>query len=147
GKRFGTLCAAHHDRQVFSKKEIKLLGQNAALFSYYLELENKTFKDSLTGLYNSNFLKDYYSQIVKNSGLAILMDLDGFKRVNDSLGHLKGDLVLQEVGKILIKLTDAFHDTYSVRMGGDEFIIFINDKLSMDEIEAFLNKLILMFNQ
>ncbi|CDR30271.1 Probable diguanylate cyclase YcdT [Acholeplasma oculi] len=146
GLRFGTLCAAHHDRQTFSKKEVKLLSQIAELFSYYLELENLAFKDTLTNLYNSNFLRNHHDKIVANGGLAILLDLDGFKNVNDSLGHLKGNEILKEVGNKILKEIDYFKDSYAARIGGDEFFIFIKEKLSENQIRLFLNDLIHSLN-
>ncbi|MDB2330562.1 EAL domain-containing protein [Alteromonas sp.] len=87
-----------------------------------LRLSNR---DSLTNLLNRNgFLKHVNSQIKKastlNNQLALLfIDLDGFKQVNDSLGHKVGDSVLAEIAKRLTKFCESGH---LARWGGDEFV-------------------------
>ncbi len=146
GMRFGTLCAAHHDRKSFSDKEVGLLSKIADLFSYYLELEHIAFKDALTGLLNINFLNNHHERIIQGGGLALLLDLDGFKKVNDSLGHLRGDAVLKEVGQTILKFLNDFQDGYAFRIGGDEFFILIKDELNIHLVNEFLNKLILSLN-
>lgn len=146
GIRFGTLCAAHHDRKKFTSREVDLLGKIAELFSYYLELENLAFKDTLTKLYNSNFLNEHHDKIIQHGGLAIMLDLDGFKSINDSLGHLRGDEVLKEVGQTILRMINLFSDSYAARIGGDEFFIFIKEQLEIDHIKNFLNDLIEALN-
>ena len=89
-------------------------------------------RDSLTGLYNRHFLMDELERIFDRSGrgehqtIALLyLDLDNFKYVNDTLGHLAGDMVLQEVTQILeqrARGTDLI-----TRLGGDEFAIILYD--------------------
>jgi len=89
-------------------------------------------RDSLTGLYNRHFLMDELERIVDRSArgetqsMALLyLDLDNFKYVNDTLGHLAGDKVLQEVTTILAKR--ARGTDLITRLGGDEFAILIYD--------------------
>ncbi|WP_197491501.1 GGDEF domain-containing protein [Methylomonas methanica] len=86
--------------------------------------------DNLTGLPNRPLFKDRLETAqrlaVRNRGkLAVLfIDLDGFKAVNDNLGHKAGDIVLQEVAK---RLRESVRDSdTAARMGGDEFIILLN---------------------
>ena len=122
GVRFGTLCAAHHDKSHFDDKDVALLSSIAKLFSYYIELEQLAYKDPLTNLYNSQFLLSRKDEMIQNGGLAILLDLDHFKNVNDQFGHMVGDDILVEVGSKLTKFIEPYTDAYAFRLGGDEFI-------------------------
>jgi diguanylate cyclase (GGDEF)-like protein/PAS domain S-box-containing protein len=85
--------------------------------------------DELTGLPNRNVLNDRITQAIgaapRHSGqLAVMyLDLDGFKGVNDSLGHPVGDLLLQSVAARLVDCVRA-SDTVS-RAGGDEFVVLL----------------------
>lgn len=92
GQRFGALCAAHHGESEFETKDIELLEKISNLFSYYLELESIAYKDALTGLFNSQYLLIHQDEMLESGGLAILVDLDYFKAVNDNLGHQVGIL-------------------------------------------------------
>lgn len=82
-------------------------------------------KDALTGLWNRKYteekVNDYLSD-VSSSGVLFILDLDNFKEVNDTYGHIKGDAVLIELASILKKC--AREDDIVCRIGGDEFIIF-----------------------
>jgi diguanylate cyclase (GGDEF)-like protein len=62
-----------------------------------------------------------------------LIDLDGFKQVNDIYGHASGDLVLREVGARLLELADPA--IFFARLGGDEFGIIIQRRLTEDELD------------
>lgn len=95
----------------------------------YARLEYAAQYDGLTGLANRALLFDRLRTALaraRRSGdrLALLfLDLDGFKQVNDSLGHAAGDLLLQEVARRLQEgLRDA--DT-AARVGGDEFVVLL----------------------
>jgi diguanylate cyclase (GGDEF)-like protein len=85
-------------------------------------------KDNLTGLYNDRYLHIALSQIIEEceeSGqdLSLLfIDLDYFKRVNDTHGHLAGSQVLREVGQLLDGIGQSV-EAVAARYGGDEFVI------------------------
>ncbi len=85
-------------------------------------------RDNLTGLYNDRFLHIALTQAVAASQLqtrdlaVLFLDLDFFKRVNDSHGHLAGSQVLQEVGHILAERVEEL-EAFAARYGGDEFVL------------------------
>ncbi|MCX5703489.1 MAG: diguanylate cyclase, partial [Candidatus Omnitrophica bacterium] len=94
-----------------------------------IRFEVPTFIDPLTGLFNRYYLYQFLPEEIKKAGLnnyplALLMiDLDGFKKVNDTYGHLCGDKVLTQVSGILKK---AVRQTDTViRYAGDEFMVFL----------------------
>lgn len=106
-----------------------------------LALEKEVITDPLTGLLNRRGLK----QVVKDktSFIIFYIDLDGFKLINDSLGHSIGDHLLQHLG---LKLTTGdFDQGYACRFGGDEFIWLIEqDKLTVSPEQTanlLLNKM------
>lgn len=90
------------------------------------ELRRLAYHDALTGLPNRNLLQqligERFSEAESNVGFAVLyLDLDGFKSVNDTLGHSSGDHMLQQVAE---RVTLAVGDAGVVgRMGGDEFAV------------------------
>ncbi len=91
-----------------------------------LELSNT---DHLTGLFNRRYLmealgKEVQRSVRKKSNLSLLvLDIDHFKKVNDTYGHLQGDIVLQRVSQLLQKELRTY-DT-AARYGGEEFIAIL----------------------
>ena len=96
------------------------------------EMAHLAKHDGLTDLPNRLLLQDRISQAIvaarrNNTRVAVLfVDLDGFKNVNDSLGHAAGDQVLQSVAKCLTSCVRR-SDTAS-RHGGDEFVVFFQNR-------------------
>ena len=134
GERFGTLCAVHHKESEFDSKSINLLQRIVRMFSYYLDLERFAYRDSLTELYNRHYLSNFFESDLKNGGAIFFLDLDGFKKINDTHGHDTGDLVLTEVASRLQKFVGEHEDGFAVRLGGDEFIIIFSHILSKEEM-------------
>jgi diguanylate cyclase (GGDEF)-like protein len=103
-----------------------------------LELERLALHDQLTGLANRELLQQTVSNAIDLAGAAgtpvsvVFLDLDGFKRINDELGHVVGDAVLKEVGERIRRGVRQF-DTVG-RYGGDEFVAVCEDA---DEASAF----------
>lgn len=101
-------------------------------------LENKANTDALTGLYNRQYCEkliiDYFSAPGQNpkAGALMVMDLDHFKAVNDTLGHLAGDAVLRELSQTLTRQFSS--EALIARWGGDEFMVFIPNAKDRNEI-------------
>ena len=102
--------------------------------------EHQSLHDALTGLPNRVLFRDRIEQAVRaaerrHGGAAVMiMDLDHFKEVNDTLGHHHGDVLLQEVAERL-KTTLRTADTVA-RLGGDEFGILLPDVLAAPDAQA-----------
>lgn len=99
------------------------------------QLEYEASHDALTGLPNRNLLAERLElalERVSEQQFALLfLDLDRFKVVNDSLGHLIGDQVLLEVSR---RLTAVIRTTdFVARLGGDEFIVLIEPVISLED--------------
>lgn len=105
--------------------EFALVERNKQLEESKRQLEYLALYDQLTGLGNRNCFLEHLEHLIaiagrKNGELALLvMDLDGFKEVNDQLGHAAGDAVLQKIGARLSQSLSQAYQTY--RIGGDEF--------------------------
>lgn len=142
GQTFGTLCAVHDEASQFEEKSIQLLQRIAKLFSYYLELEQFAWKDTLTQLYNRRYLTRQWDTERQHFGALFYLDLDGFKQVNDVYGHDTGDKVLIDVAKRLQDCTHAHDDAFSVRIGGDEFLIRFTQQMTRWEYEGIAQQIL-----
>ncbi|WP_051556649.1 sensor domain-containing protein [Alkalihalobacterium bogoriense] len=92
------------------------------------QIEHMAYHDALTSLPNRWFIHDKIEEIVTGrqdveSVALLLLDLDHFKVINDSLGHHKGDILLQQVSERLMKFIQK--DYTLARFGGDEFLLLI----------------------
>jgi len=99
------------------------------LESTNVRLKETSFKDDVTGLYNRRFfsvrLEEELSRYRRfNHPVSlVLMDLDGFKAVNDDMGHAVGDETLRDVGQVLVKHSRGINVVS--RYGGDEFAVLL----------------------
>ena len=128
-------------------KDLIQLSQNLQVKSDWLQKLATT--DSLTGLANRfhfhECLKEAVSDSLANARrfALILIDMDGFKEINDTMGHPVGDRALVEIGE---RLAARFGDRASVsRLGGDEFCIIypdITNKLEVDQIAEEVSQLL-----
>lgn len=114
-----------------------LMSRISVLRSYnrMQKLEKELLEDTLTGCNNRKFLE----QLVDNGffnkkGVSVILgDINNFKQINDTYGHINGDIALICVGKILREVCDKYDNTWEIRIGGDEFII-VTDKEFTDKI-------------
>jgi diguanylate cyclase (GGDEF)-like protein/PAS domain S-box-containing protein len=129
------------------------------VFSFLDITEQKLFEkklhyqathDDLTGLPNRSLISDRIQQAIAyskqdNTLIGILMlNLDNFKRINDTLGQETGDILLQDVAS---KLLSILHDTDSIsRTGGDEFILVITSYDNENALMSRINKIFSLFS-
>ena len=142
GDIFGTLCVANHKSTQYDSKSVRLLKRVVRMFSYYLELERRASRDELTNLYNRHYLYNYFETNPNQGGALFLIDLDGFKLVNDTFGHDEGDLVLKEVALRLRRLMEPVSDSKVYRLGGDEFLIKIAHALSKAAVIEYAEQIL-----
>lgn len=101
------------------------------------------YHDSLTHLPNRRKFIDILKEEIENNkkGTVMLLDLDNFKKVNDSLGHAYGDELIKKVAGILV---DIAEDKMTVfRFGGDEFLILIKNQDDPIELEEYADNILL----
>lgn len=157
---FITILRLKNDNEELSEVNNKLLIKDKELRVQYNEIEAYVYKlkgkeeyirelaylDPLTGTPNRRkFIENLHKSIQdRNSGAVIMLDLDNFKDINDTLGHIYGDKVLIKISKILSEFNDK--NTFVSRFGGDEFLILVNNQDSVVSIKSFVKKLVDTFN-
>lgn len=113
-------------------------------------LRNQSIRDPLTGLFNRRFLDDSLQRELrrasrKNRPLSILMlDIDHFKRFNDTFGHEAGDILLRHLGSFLQSYIRA--DDLAFRYGGEEFVIILPEA-SLDSARQRAEQLVKDFKR
>ena len=130
----GVLAMYHGARDAFTPDHLRILLAVASKVALsvenalkYQQAESSATTDYLTGLPNARSLFVHLAQEVARcrrmkSSLAVLVcDIDGFKQINDSFGHLEGDKLLREFTTHLKDVCRGYD--YVARMGGDEFVI------------------------
>ncbi|MDJ0348353.1 EAL domain-containing protein [Cryobacterium sp. PH29-G1] len=133
----GVNLLAEELEYVYSNFEQQVADRTAMLRQTQAELEQMAKTDSLTGLANRTLLGERIQEAIRDStehGKApavLVLDLDSFKAINDTLGHGAGDVVLVEVAKRL-RCAVRSGDTVA-RLGGDEFALVITES-TKDEI-------------
>jgi diguanylate cyclase (GGDEF)-like protein len=131
---------------VVSFQYVRTWRLNRQLLISRRELSNMAHHDALTGLPNRNLLDDRLERLIlqaerTHATVAVCMlDLDGFKPINDSLGHDIGDEVLKEVAQRIGHAVRA-SDTVA-RFGGDEFVILVNEIEAEHALTHLLNRVI-----
>lgn len=119
---------------------VKVVGKLSNIDIQKREVEKLQFKaemDAMTRIYNKVATKERINNFIKNSRnqdkhALLIVDMDNFKKINDTFGHLKGDEVLKEgVGH----LKNMFRgDDIIGRIGGDEFVVFMSNVTSREDI-------------
>lgn len=124
----------------------------SVIYFFYMRLENVgknlhhlAYTDSLTQLPNRLMLKETLLKYIQSTTsdnpylIVVFINLDNFKKINDNLGHSKGDLLLQMVAR---RIQSTLHqDDFLGSLSGDEFALLINRPLSKEDLLAYLNEL------
>jgi diguanylate cyclase (GGDEF)-like protein len=116
---FGLVALVLWRQYIVSKENVRL----------YQKMQRIAWTDSLTSVYNRHFFNEMLPREMErasrygNQLSVLLLDIDGFKKYNDTFGHLKGDIVLKTIARIF-SLQLRKSDTIA-RFGGDEFVVIL----------------------
>ncbi|MDD3174160.1 MAG: ABC transporter substrate binding protein, partial [Herbinix sp.] len=114
---------------VTKMKEQELFIEHLAHYDYLTDLPNRLC-----------FIDKLMDELELGKPLAIIMlDIDNFKEINDTLGHAYGDMLLKDISNRLTNLTDD--KLFISRFGGDEFLILISDVIDRTKIEKYINSI------
>lgn len=97
------------------------------------EIERVAILDTLTGLYNRNYFEKIFDKEInrakrdKKELSMLMLDIDHFKKFNDTYGHQEGDLALKEVSNLILNHAKRSYD-YAFRIGGEEFVLLSYQK-------------------
>ncbi len=122
--------------QIIEKSRLyqKIIDLNKNLQDAYQQLQERASRDSLTGVLNRGAILEHFSQQLQHArtnqlNLAVIMlDIDHFKRLNDTYGHVNGDIVLRNVASILREGTPA--PGRCGRYGGEEFLLVLSEEVA-----------------
>lgn len=121
--------------KIFARIELQqqqMITTTETLRHLNLKLEQASYTDSLTGLFNRRYFNIIYEREFKRSQRSgkpfvfMMLDIDFFKQYNDTYGHLQGDIALQNVAKVLKNSLQRPGD-FPFRLGGEEFGIILTD--------------------
>lgn len=134
--RFGVFQVASTKKNAFSSDDVRLLelliGHTAQAISrirLQKELKEQANRDPLTGVYNRRYFNEVVEQEIPRSKRYahpigfLMIDVNGFKEINDRFGHHMGDRVLQAVANLLVE--QVRETDLVVRYGGDEFLVML----------------------
>ena len=144
GQKIGTFCVLGTEPREFTEKEQNLLGSFAEMAMAELklrralqDLREMAMTDTLTGLPNRVQFRQQLAEACRRADLSGekvvvgLMDLDRFKLINDTFGHVEGDRLLVDVARRLKEAT-ATGDVVA-RISGDEFVLLLTDVRSVED--------------
>ena len=152
GEIYGVILVASEELDFFESGinfyESSITDFTSALISdrLYLKTEEMAKKDGLTQIYNRYYFNEFYNTLIEeinskeNGKLSVaMMDIDFFKNINDTYGHLAGDEVIKTVARIDKEFADKY-DGVAVRYGGEEFLLILKDK-TVDETYEILREM------
>ncbi|MGH6622843.1 MAG: EAL domain-containing protein [Burkholderiaceae bacterium] len=148
GQVAGMLCLHQSETRYWDEDEIGFGGSAALMLALAIEaaqrqeaetrIEHLAWYDALTGLPNRNLLRETMRDMVMTAAnrrrrmAAMLIDLDRFKDVNDTLGHLVGDSLIKSAAEVLRETVGE--DAIVARLGGDEFVVLLNEFVHRQEV-------------
>lgn len=140
GERFKIEADEEIDEEDITDESSRLLSKVISEFT--IEVKNNAQMDSLTGLFNRNYVQENVSAHINSGGYGslLMIDMDNFKSVNDTYGHIMGDEALKVFATTIKKY---IRDTdIAGRFGGDEFCIFLSNQIDKNAIEKFSMRII-----
>lgn len=147
---FDELSTQHKEMQ---EKNEQLVASEEELRAQLEEIDEQkeyinylAYHDPLTGLPNRRSFIDFLSEkaVSGNTGAVILLDLDDFKEINDTQGHVFGDRVLESIAKRLQEM--AGPNLFLSRFGGDEFLLYLECEENYLDLEYTLKEMCHVFN-
>jgi diguanylate cyclase (GGDEF)-like protein/PAS domain S-box-containing protein len=140
-----------HDRDGKPTGAVIVFRDVTASRAMALQIAHAATHDFLTGLPNRMLLNDRIGQAIalaprhKKKVAVLFLDLDGFKHINDSLGHLLGDRILQSVAK---RLGDCVRGSDTVsRRGGDEFVVLLSEFQELEDVAITATRMLAAVGQ
>jgi diguanylate cyclase (GGDEF)-like protein len=148
GEVLGVMCLHHRETRYWDEDDISFANSTALMLSLAIEaaqrqeaesrIEHMAWYDALTGLPNRNLLRETMRDMVMTAAnrrrrmAVMLIDLDRFKDVNDTLGHLVGDSLIKSAADVLRETVGE--DGTVARLGGDEFVVLISEFVHRQEV-------------
>ena len=124
---------------------------NKVLAEYAEEARILSLHDALTGLRNRTYAKSRIDELLNkgHKGALFIFDLDNFKKINDTYGHIAGDKALQLFADVLRENSER--NDVTCRLGGDEFIVFYTDmekkEKAVEQAEKIIRKIAEKFKE
>lgn len=129
----GDFCGKESSISDYEKAGVEIMCNFLSAILLKTQFKQQAEYDNLTGLYNSGKIKEEAEKIIKRSerkksavASIALCDIDFFKKVNDTYGHIQGDRVLSQVGEILSSSMRGVFDIAG-RYGGEEFLLIFDE--------------------
>ena len=121
------------------------LSTSMAFLAIFMEIQNEnSYIDPLSRVYNRQYLNKYVARLCSDnvryghSAVTFLMiDVDGFKKINDNCGHLVGDQAIRDIGQILLEASPT--GAVCTRYGGDEFVVIL-PTVDQTIVQGFIEK-------
>ena len=155
GDVHGVLCLQHRDVRYWDEDDAGFANTTGLMLALSMEatqrqeaetrIEHLAWYDALTGLPNRNLLRETMRDMImtasnrKRRMAAMLIDLDRFKDVNDTLGHLVGDALIKSASEVLRETVGE--DGTVARLGGDEFVVLISEFVHRQEVALLAERI------